>query len=472
MTNLWSNEVWKSIIQFGMIAIIMLLSNMLRRKIGFLKRSLLPTAVIAGGMALGVKYLSYVVGLDNLFDKGLMESITYHTLGLGFIALCLKNEPKNEIGEKGDVLKSSMVVVSTYLMQGAIGLGITILLSYTVMPDLFKAAGLLLPLGYGQGPGQALNFGITYEGIGFVGGASFGLSVAAMGFVVACVGGVLYLNYLQKKGKVKRANAEIFDTEVTQKAAPNEIPLAEAIDKFTVQVAIVLSVYLATYLVMKGITLLCNMTPDDSIFNKTVVPLIWGFNFLIGTLIAIATKGLLKGLRKSKLMKREYTNVFMLNRIAGFVFDVMIVTSICAIEFEGLKGLLLPYLAICAVGGVVTFWYLHKLCVYLFPKYPFEAAVSMFGMLTGTASTGMILLREIDPEFKTPASSNLVLQSAPSIVLGFPLMLLLGVAPLSDFWAVMTLIILILFYLVLVVIMLRKKLFARFNPKIKPTSTQ
>ena len=34
----------------------------------------------------------------------------------------------------------------------------------------------------------------------------------------------------------------------------------------------------------------------------------------------------------------------------------------------------------------------------------------MYGMLTGTASTGIILLREIDGEFKTPASDNMVYQ--------------------------------------------------------------
>lgn len=44
----------------------------------------------------------------------------------------------------------------------------------------------------------------------------------------------------------------------------------------------------------------------------------------------------------------------------------------------------------------------------------------MYGMLTGTASTGIILLREIDKDFKTPAADNLVYQNSPAIVFGFP----------------------------------------------------
>ena len=52
-------------------------------------------------------------------------------------------------------------------------------------------------------------------------------------------------------------------------------------------------------------------------------------------------------------------------------------------------------------------------------------------MLTGTASTGVILLREIDPMFKTPAASNLVYQQLWAIVFGFPMLLLLGLAPIG-----------------------------------------
>ena len=49
-------------------------------------------------------------------------------------------------------------------------------------------------------------------------------------------------------------------------------------------------------------------------------------------------------------------------------------------------------------------------------------------MLTGTASTGMILLREIDPNYETPAADNLVLQQMPAIIFGAPLLLLIPFA--------------------------------------------
>jgi ESS family glutamate:Na+ symporter len=82
----------------------------------------------------------------------------------------------------------------------------------------------------------------------------------------------------------------------------------------------------------------------------------------------------------------------------------------------------------------------------------------MYGMLTGTASTGIILLREVDGQFKTPASDNLVYQNFPSIVLGIPLMLLATLAPVKP---VLTLIILFLFFVVINVILFRSFIFKR-----------
>lgn len=82
----------------------------------------------------------------------------------------------------------------------------------------------------------------------------------------------------------------------------------------------------------------------------------------------------------------------------------------------------------------------------------------MYGMLTGTASTGVILLREIDGEFKTPALDNLVYQNFPAIVFGFPMMLLATLAPVRPY---LTLIILIAFFIVMNIILFRSKIFAK-----------
>lgn len=457
--NLWDDSVWQILIQVGILSVTLLLANTIRRKVKFIKNSLLPTTVIGGLILL---LLKLIPSFNSLIDKNFMEALTFHTLGLGFISMSLKTSEGKKDNNKLVIVDTGILTVNGYLVQGIVGLGITLLLSVTILPDLFSASGLLLPLGYGQGPGQALNFGKVYESNGFVGGASFGLTIAAVGFLFACIGGVIYLNILNRKGKLVRQNVGDDDGYISMQevSSPNEIPLTESIDKFSMQMAIVLSVYFISYLVMKLLSdLSVNYLGNFGV--NTLRPLIWGFNFLFGVIFAVLAKKIMAGLKKAKIMTRQYPNNFLLNRISGFMFDIMIISGICAIEIDDLGSLFIPLAIICLVGGMVTIWYVRFVCNRIYPEYPNEAFFSMFGMLTGTASTGMILLREIDPKFETPAANNLVFQSIPAMAFGFPLLLLVPMADDSKLWAVIVLLIIIVMFGVYNVVLFRKFIFKK-----------
>ena len=332
------------------------------------------------------------------------------------------------------VIETGAVTASTYILQGLVGLLITVpIFLWFKNSDFFYSAGLLLPMGYGQGPGQALNFGVTFsqwaedQGLVFH-GSDFGLSIAATGFIVGSLVGVIYMNILRRKGKLKvRDKAEAEQYTLADYESKGEIPHSESIDKLTVQLCLVLLVYAMVFLLMYGVEQL-----DLGNFGvKTLKTLVWGFNFLWGTLLGVLVRWLIGRLRKRNLMQREYINNYMLDRIAGTCFDVMIVAGTAAIDFNNLRGLWLPLILVCTVGALVTFVYVLRCCKKLYPDYEYEGFFSMFGMLTGTASNGMILLREIDPRFETPAANNLVLQTIPALAFGFPVLLLMGFAPQS-----------------------------------------
>jgi len=434
MYNTWDYDFWSALVQISILLVALLIANTLRRKIPFIRKSLLPSAVIGG---LLVFVLKFIPGFNDLIDNVFMEGIAYHCLALGFIAIALKTTTSKKDGT-GIVVKTGATVVGTYLIQGIAGLTITILLSLA-MANVMPASGILLALGFGQGPGQALNFGKTYAAQGFEGGSSFGLTIATVGFLVACIGGVIYLNWLKHKNRLADVESGEFTETVEEAVAPNDIPLTESVDKLTVQVAFVIGTYFLTFLLMWGITAIIDTGILGNFGENTLKPLIWGFNFLFGTMFALLVKKIVSLLRKKNVMKRDYTNNFFLNRISGFVFDLMILAGISAIEFETIKSLWLPLLLLCVVGTAVTFIYLNFVCKRIYPTYRYQAMVSLFGMLTGTASTGVILLREIDPKFVTPAANNLILQSVPAMAFGFPMLLLAGYAPASLTASIITL---------------------------------
>ncbi len=430
-------ELWNGIMLFSVLAMLLLLGNTLRRKIPFLRRSLLPTAVIAGFIGLVLKETVFA----NMADAARVEEInvffsmvTYHTIALGFIALGLKvHESYKFKTKRKQSVFSGLIIVSTYLLQGLVGIVLSLALAYTFFPQLFSAAGMLLPMGFGQGPGQALNIGTVYEiSHGFVGGSTFGLAIASFGFFWGAIVGVIYLNRLYKKGFVKRKDTqESARVSLQEIESPDEIPLAESIDKFTIQVTLVLFVYAVTYGTMRGLTYILNNGMFGEFGANTVVPLIWGFNFIIGTLLAILFKKIFLVFRKYKIMNRQYPNNYMLNRISGFVFDFMIVSSITAIRIEDLRSLWLPFLILVVAVGLATLFYIIFITARVYPEYKEAASLGMFGMLTGTASTGVILLREVDPNFETPAANDLIVGSTTAIFFGFPILLLVGIAPIS-----------------------------------------
>lgn len=429
MTSFADLSAWTWLIQFFIIVVALLVANLVRCNVPLFRRSLLPSALLAGLIILCLKPLGF---FSALVDKHAMEIVTYHSLGLGFVAMALKNKKIKSATSTIKVVETGAVTASTYILQGLVGLIITVPL-FLFGKKLFYASGLLLPMGYGQGPGQALNFGVTFaswaEGQGLVfHGSDFGLSIAATGFIVGSIVGVIYMNVLRRKGKLKvREKAEAEHYTLADYESKGEIPHSESIDKLTVQLSLVLLVYGLVFLLMYGIQQL-----DLGQFGvKTLKPLVWGFNFLWGTLIGVLVRWLIGRLRKSNLMQREYINNFMLDRIAGTCFDVMIVAGTAAIDFNNLRGLWLPLILVCTIGAVVTFFYVLRCCRKLYPDYQYEGFFSMFGMLTGTASNGMILLREIDPRFETPAANNLVLQTIPALAFGFPVLLLMGFAPQS-----------------------------------------
>lgn len=426
MYNTWDYDFWSAIVQIGILLVAIMVGNVLRKTIPFVRKSLLPSAVIGGLIIFAFKFIPAV---NKFIDTKFMEGLAYHCLALGFISIALKTDSNRSDGT-GIVIKTGAIVVSTYLVQGVVGLVVTILLSL-VMSNVLPASGILLALGFGQGPGQALNFGSVYEGYGFAGGKSFGLTIATVGFLVACIGGVIYLNILKRKKRLLDAESGEFTETVEEAIAPNDIPLTESIDKFTVQVAFVLGTYLLTFLVMFGLTAVIDTGILGKFGENTLKPLIWGFNFLFGTLFALLVKQMMFLLRRKNVVKKDYINNFLLNRVSGFVFDIMILAGISAIEISAVKELLLPLFIVCALGTAAMFAYLNFVCKRIYPTYRYQAMVSLFGMLTGTASTGIILLREIDPKFSTPAANNLIMQSVPAMCFGFPMLLLAGYAPTS-----------------------------------------
>ena len=461
MEAFWDYSVWGFFNIFAILLFSLLVANALKKAIPFLEASLIPTSVLAGILLLITSMVYDKITGTKMFDAAFfgnhgyayMEIITYHTLALGFIAGSLKTTG-GKLSKKraNEIFNTGVTTVSTYLVQAVVGFAITMIVA-VVIPGFFSAAGILLPFGYGQGTGQAMNYGNIYETqFGFEGGKSFGLTVAALGFLSASIGGVIHLNILKKRGQLK--NTQHKEEHITENEIQSldEIPMQESIDKFTIQVALIALSYLLAYILM---FILGNLIPG----MKAVI---YGFNFLLGVLSATLVKAVMNLLKKKGIAKREYTNNFLLTRASNFFYDIMVVAGIAAIRLDLIDKYWGVLLFLGVAGLVVTYAYNRIVVNVLFKEYKEEQFLAMYGMLSGTASTGIILLREVDGDFKTPVADNLVYQNFPAIVFGFPIMLLATLAPVKP---VLTMLLLTLFLIIMNVILFRAQIFKKKKVK-------
>ena len=457
MENFWDFNVWGTYHVIAVLLVSLLAANILKKSIKWLQDSLIPISVLGGGILIVVAGIYKLITGDIMFDTAFfggngtatLELLTYHTLALGFIAATLKSSDEKLTRERTvEIFNTGVTTVATYLLQAILGFAISGIAALVVR-DFFAAAGILLPFGYGQGTGQAMNYGNIFENdFGFVGGKSFGLTIAALGFLSASIGGVIHLNLLRKRGLLKDSSHEEGAMRSEEIQTDNEIPMQESIDKLTVQIALIALAYLLAYLLMFVLGLIL----------PGMRSVIYGFNFLLGVLAATLVKVVMNHLKKHGFIKREYTNNFLLTRASNFFYDIMVVAGIAAIRLGVLENYWGIILIMGVTGLVVTYYYNHFIAKTLFPHYQEEQFLAMYGMLTGTASTGVILLREIDGDFASPAADNLVYQNFPAIVFGFPLMLLATLAPVKP---VLTFVILVIFFIVMNIILFRSRLLKR-----------
>ena len=283
ITSFGDPSLWVGLVQIMILLMGVLAGNIIRRKLTLVKKSLIPSALLGGIIIL---LLKLIPAFKSMINQPIMETVTYHCLAIGFIALALKTTEKKKEHPLRDIIVTGIVEGNSYIVQAMFGLIFTVILSLTM--GFFPGAGTLLAMGFGQGTGQALNYGKLYESdYGFSGGTTFGLTIATVGFFVACIVGVVYMNILRRKGKLKISSEEEKNTEsLSTYIGENEIPNTESVDKLTVNLSLIFLIYGIVYMIMKLIN----------------ANLVWGFNFLLGTLVTLLVRLALNVLKKTNVL--------------------------------------------------------------------------------------------------------------------------------------------------------------------------
>jgi ESS family glutamate:Na+ symporter len=405
---------WNLVVVFLILSISLLTATLLRSHIRFLQRYLVPNAITAGFVGLGIMYF-----MERFF-------IVYHLLAVTFIAIGLK---KRDRYIERNSLSTAFILTLGYAVEGFIGYTITLVFLFTLLPGIFPTFGMLFEIGFGQSSGQAYALGKQWEALGFVNGGTVGLTFGAIGFLWACFVGIPFLNWGVKKGYVKNVDKGMFENRgffsrsipgpVTSRATSHPDVIASG----SLHVAMIGFIYLIDYFFIKLVVFLLGLSGSD--FTMQLGKILWAYHAFFATLFAMLVGRIL-----DRMDLHHILDDGRLTGIAASSVDFLITAAIMAIEIVVVVQYILPIAVICVIGGVATMAAVVVLARRSFSDHYFERLVSIFGLLTGTVSTGLALLRIIDPDYKTPAAGDLVLGSGFSLFLGFPLLFLINIPAL------------------------------------------
>ena len=412
---------WNFYIHAGIIAVGLIIAVFLRSRIKFFQKFLIPNSIVAGFLLMPLyNFVFPKIG----FSQEYLGEIAYHLLSISFVSLSLRKVKKSKRAGRNRQ-GNAVILLSQYGVQAFIGIIITWLFINTVKPDLFHSFGFLFPLGFALGPGQAFAIGEGWKVFGIQDAGTVGLTFAALGFIMASFGGVFLIHYGIKRNwispdymkKIRKTNIRtgLYPRGAKLPVGSYQTTQTEAIDALTANVIFILLTYLLSYLLLKGIGFLLAFAGP---MGNELATNLWGISFIFAALVGLLVRRIMSVLKVDHILDDN-----TLSRVSGLSVDIMVTSSIAAISLVIAFRYWLPILVTTVIGSVVILALVPWMASRLFSNNRFLRTIILFGAVTGTLTTGLALLRVLDPEFDTPVASDYSYASGITFVAAIPFIL-------------------------------------------------
>ena len=389
-------------ISFFCLCLLLGVGYFLRMRIRLLGKLYLPACVIGGliGLAivqgLGLALPSHcTAGWGKL--PGFLINIVFACLFMG-VALPKFSQLARRAGPQ--LAYGQVVAWGQYV----VGIGLFLLVIARFFPALPAMFAGILPVGFEGGHGTASGLAETFAKHDWEAGKDFALASATVGMISAIVVGMALVNWAVRRGHtVKKAPVE--DIPRRELAGEVTADLRPVAGRLTVSADAIET--LTLHLVFVGIAIgiaiglkYCLFAAADVVGNKTFMQVADSFPLFPLCMIG----GLLVQLFEDKFDKRKLMDAGMMRRIQNTSLDFLVVAAIATINLKALIPAAAPF-AIVMAGGIL--W--NVFCVLVLarrflPNAWFERSIAEMGQSMGVTATGLLLLRTVDPEYKTPAA--------------------------------------------------------------------
>ncbi len=283
------------------------------------------------------------------------------------------------------------------ILFSQIGLGL--LIGAAFINVTYKTFGFELYAGFTGGHGTAAMLASSLNEMGldwWLQSQGVGLTMATVGIIGGILVGIAMIQYVVRKGHIQSmSDLNSLPPEVLSGYAKpeNSKPLGQAI-QFPAAIE-PFSFILAIVLITVGLAFRIRGLFVGTIIHH-VAPWAWGIILMAIIWFVMCKIGV-----------DWIIDANVKTRVMGTFVDFLVVAAIISLPIRAVAGYLVPMVVLSVVGMiwmVIVTLYLGKK---MLPSEDwFERSIINFGQCTGVGATGILLLRLVDPDFKTNAISN------------------------------------------------------------------
>jgi len=424
---------------FVSLCMLLLVGHWLRTRVRLLQWMYLPACVIAGlvglGLLAGLNYLvpespSQAVGWQAWVVAVHAEVSTWTAVWgklpgflINVVFACLfmgVTLPKfSSLLRRGGIQLAYGQVVAWGQYVVGIGLVLALLGGMYGLKDTF---GGILPVGFEGGHGTAAGLTETFDELGWPEGKDFALASATGGILSAIIVGMVLVNIATRRGwtaaRVSPADVPEDDSigiiPVDRRPSAGKLTVkSDAIESFTLHLALVGVAVLIGYLLKQGLAQIDNIPAVQEklqeayrqVHTKAVAQS--GPKKFFGTIPEFPlcmVGGLVVQIWEQKFDRHKLIDLGLIRRIQNSSLDFLVVAAIATINLAVISKGMTPLLILIGAGIAWNVFCVLVLARRLLPDAWFERSIAEMGQSMGVTATGLLLLRVVDPDYKTSAA--------------------------------------------------------------------
>jgi ESS family glutamate:Na+ symporter len=384
-------------LSFGCLCVLLGFGYWVRRKVVLLQRLYLPASVIAGLLGLLIfQILPVPQAVSAGWSKlpGLLINLVFACLFLG-VALPPISKVWKSCSRQlayGQIVAWGQYAVGCFLVLVLLG-------PLFNLPDIFSG---IMPVGFEGGHGTAGGMGPIFEELGFPELKDYALASATGGILGAIIVGMGLVNWAVRKGYVEQKTVPDMAIEdlsgiipVSNRPTAGKLSVSsDVLESLSLQLAFVGASILLGWFMKQGMLLLAQFLPENGAQIFESFPL-FPLCMLGGVVVQLLT---------TRFDKHEHMDHGLMLRIQNCSLDFLVVAAIATIRVDVVAKNWIPLVVLIVAGILWNVLCLVFLARRAFKDAWFERGIAEMGQSMGVTATGLLLLRVVDPDYKTEAA--------------------------------------------------------------------